>query len=229
VGFPQISQIAFAIDTLLELSPSNIEILETRFEDLAKLFSDALKASRVQPMPAEIIEVLSGRNVALAGFEASEASLTQVLLQRAGATCGNSELAFDITILKVTGNVNISPYAATAILIITGGGQQEPGLEAQLERQSHPHDFLLEPYTDEEILVRCCQLILRSGISESALPLRRVTLSTAPKLEALRARQCVQKGTSWTPILSETQDHRRDQDASERMADEGGPNSRPRL
>jgi CheY-like chemotaxis protein len=184
LGFPKISQTAFAIDSLLELSPSNIEILETRFEELPKLFSDALKDShKVKPVPAEIIEVLSGSNIALAGFEASEASRTQVLLQRAGATCEDFERSADITILKVSGEVDISPYAATAILIITGGGQQEPVIEAQLERQSHPHDFLLEPYSDEEILVRCCQLILRSGISESALPLPRVTRATIPRAD----------------------------------------------
>jgi CheY-like chemotaxis protein len=130
------------------------------------------------------------------------------LFERAGATCENFERPFDITILKVTGEVDISPYAGSALLIV---GQQEPAIEAQLEGQSHPHDFLLEPYTDEEILVRCCQLILRSGIverseckpdakregdnarhqararpsrNESALPPRRVTRATPPKLEA---------------------------------------------
>ena len=60
LGFPQISQTAFAIDSLLELSPSNIEILRTRFEELRKLFSDALKSiQKVKLVPAEIIEVLS--------------------------------------------------------------------------------------------------------------------------------------------------------------------------
>jgi CheY-like chemotaxis protein len=182
LGFPQISQIAFDIDTLLELSPSNIEILKTRFEELPKLFSDALKDSqKVKPVPAEIIEVLSGRHIALAGFEASEASRMQALLRRAEATCEDHKRASDITILKVAGDVDISPYAASAMLII---GQQEPVIEAQLARQSHPHDFLVEPYTDEEILVRCCQLILRFGINESPLPPPRLPRSTAPKIEA---------------------------------------------
>jgi two-component system cell cycle response regulator len=172
LGFPQISQTAYTIDTLLELSPANIEILKTRFEELKKLFSDALKDSqKLKPVPAEIIKVLSGRNIALAGFEASDASRTQALLHCAGATCENSEHAIDITILKVSGEVDISPYAASvAMLIVIGRGQQQPVIEALLERQSHTHDFLLEPYTDEEILIRCCQLILRSVINESVLP-----------------------------------------------------------
>ena len=42
LGFPQISQAAFAIDTVLEFSPSNIEIIEKLFAQLPKLFSDAL-------------------------------------------------------------------------------------------------------------------------------------------------------------------------------------------
>ena len=177
MGFPQISQTAYAIDTLLDLLPSNIDILNTRFEELKKLFSDALKGSqKLKPVPAEIIKVLSGRNIALAGFDASDASRTQVLLQRAGVTCENPERAIDITILKVTGEVNISPYAASVAMLIVG--RKEPVIEALLKRQSYPHDFLLEPYTDEDILIRCCQLILRSVINESVLPPRGVTHAT---------------------------------------------------
>jgi len=44
--------VVVAIDTLLVLSPSNIEILKTRFEELPQLFSDALKEiQRVKPVP----------------------------------------------------------------------------------------------------------------------------------------------------------------------------------
>ncbi len=168
LGFPEISQAAFAIDSLLELSPSNIDIVEAHFKALPKLFSSALKHSPAPiPVPAEIIEVLSGRNFALAGFEISETSRMQALIERAGATCENPDRAFDITIVKATDDIDVRPYAASAILIV---GDRRPGSEEQLERQSHPHDFLNESYTDEEILVRCCQLILRSGIAVTAMP-----------------------------------------------------------
>lgn len=178
LGFPQISQVAFAIDTLLELSPSNIDILRTRFEELPQLFSDALKDSqKVRKVAAEIIAVLSGRHITLAGFDASEASRMTMLLQRAGATCETVD-AFDITILKINGDVNISPYAASAMLII---GKQEPAIEVQLAHHNHPHDFLLEPHTDDELLVRCCQLIFRLGIKESPSPLPSVTRAAPSK------------------------------------------------
>jgi CheY-like chemotaxis protein len=184
LGFPQISQAAFDLDTLLGLSASDVDMLETRFKQLLKLFADALEdARKVAPVLAEIVKILSGRSIALIGFDASEASRTQRLLQQARASCESVEpgqmhsgagRTFDIAIVKLTGTGVASATqgrvlagAEGAVLLV---GPRELVIQAQHEYQSHVRDFLIEPYSAEEIRLRCCRLVSRSRIKPSALP-----------------------------------------------------------
>jgi CheY-like chemotaxis protein len=185
LGFPQIGQAAFDLDTLLERSASDANVLETRFGELLKLFSDALEdAQKVTPVLAEIVDILSDRSIALIGFDVVEASRTQRVLQQAGASCESVERdqmesgagrRFDIAILKLTGTGvasgmrgDVRTDAEGAVLLL---GPRELVIQAQLEYQSHLRDFLIEPYSAEEMRLRCCQLALRAGIRPSALPI----------------------------------------------------------
>lgn len=184
LGLPGIGQAALELDTLLEVSASDVDMLETRFKALLKLFADALEEARkVAPVLPEIVKILSHRSIALIGFDASEAPRTQRLLRQAGALCERVEpdqtdsgagRTFDIAILKLTGTGAASGRqggvladARSAVLLV---GPRELVIQAQHEYQRHLRDFLIEPYSAEEIRLRCCQLVLRSRIRPGALP-----------------------------------------------------------
>jgi two-component system cell cycle response regulator DivK len=184
LGFPEISQAAFEIENLLENSPSNVELLETRFRELVKLFANSLKSSQhVVSVPAGIAEVLSGRRVELISFEKKEASRMQQFLQAAGASCHfidaygidrSASGPVDIDIVNVPGSHSASgvqfgmlPATETPVLLI---GPPDLLLQTQLDAQNCLHDFLSEPYAPEEILVRCCQLISRSRNRKGKVP-----------------------------------------------------------
>ena len=64
-------------------------------------------------------------------------------------------------------------------------------------------------------------------VQESKKLMSKTKQRSAKAVQETRSRKRRSVSPSSAPEVPETEDHRRDQEASERMVDEGGPNQRP--
>lgn len=84
LGYATISEIARRTEQLVLSDQPDTDRLHESFTDLVFAFSEAREATQ-DPIPAFILETLSGKTIALAGFAVEEGERLRAALERAGA------------------------------------------------------------------------------------------------------------------------------------------------
>jgi len=180
LGFAQISQLAQQIENLCQRPPGeSADELRLRLMELLNLFSDAARVPSVKPQtPAGVLEVLSGKCVALVGFTGTDATLMSRVLEQAGAQpyClgwqeappGSAALApADLVILLVEPSGKSAawndPRALAAgdkpLLVV---GSREALFRTGASARKYSSDFVLDPWSSEEVLLRASRVLRRS-------------------------------------------------------------------
>jgi len=176
LGFPMISQIAFEIESVLRKPEPHKAALEGLLRDLAALFDRALRIHRRAALPEWGHGLLQRRRIGLIGFAARDAERIIRVLQEAGATAlAIDEADLDGTALSpdkivssemVIVNAALKEVAASlkgsgAPVLLAGG--DEVLREGTFDGGKNIHDLLVEPWTAEEIVIRCQRLLSAAG------------------------------------------------------------------
>ena len=176
LGFPVISQIAFEIECVLRKPEPHKAALEGLLRDLAALFDRALRIHRRAALPEWGHGLLQRRRIGLIGFAARDAERIIRVLQEAGATAlAIDEADLDGTALSpdkivtsemVIVNAALKEVAASlkgsgAPVLLAGG--DEVLREGTFDGGKNIHDLLVEPWTAEEIVIRCQRLLSAAG------------------------------------------------------------------
>ncbi len=183
LGMPGVTDQARKTEMFVE-SAEEVNVLAVRegLEELKRLITAAAAAPAFElALPSEIVKTLSGKRIGLADFSEPEAKRIAQVLDRAACftLCietppeGLSKALverFDIVIL----NLNAAPDSANQ-------NSTSPGLEKPIllvgsracvsddvtSIETSARDFLMTPWDSEELLVRCCKLLL-GGLRNAA-------------------------------------------------------------
>ena len=184
LGFPQISQRAYEIEMLLEKPAPKVEQkLHAALEEIATLFSDAARTPPApSPVPTEIAQSLSGKRVALVGFEPAEAERVSNALDAVQAfsrqidslkAASEPELLrpFDMVILRLglgeDSEFKLDHLASChkPLLVI---GERTRLLKQGGTFPQCIHDLLITPWRSEELVMRARRVI--SQATQQASP-----------------------------------------------------------
>jgi len=177
LGFPQISQRAFEIEKLLERPRLTADgQLRAELEGIASLFCDAARGEQQTALPArETAAGLSGRRIALLGFQPADAARLSRALDQAQASSriltpplappGSPALGpFDLLILFLCRQTEDSHWSDPQALLRNGKpllliGPLDLLHEKTAALQEHAADFLLSPWHTGEVLLRASRIL----------------------------------------------------------------------
>ena len=180
LGFAQISQRAYQLEGLCERPFGEVAgALRLRLTGMLNLLSDAARAHDVTPeTPVEVFEVLAGKRVALAGFGDADATVLCRALERAGAQASRLTLVeappdspaiapADAVILFLESNGRPTPWTDPQVLTSNGKplllvGARDALLRAGAVTRKYADDFVLDPWSPEEVLLRVSRMLRRS-------------------------------------------------------------------
>jgi CheY-like chemotaxis protein/HPt (histidine-containing phosphotransfer) domain-containing protein len=167
LGFPQISQLAFDIERLLDQQGASASELEQRLRELVYLFERAFKAHKNGSVPDWAAEMLKGRRIGLVGFESWQiTNIVKAIEVAGGAVTILPEgkppdvTSEDMWIVSTTARGIASTLGSDARVLFAGGPDL---LRQQLADVALIHDILVEPWTAEEVVTRCRRLLTASA------------------------------------------------------------------
>src|ERR1700733_14954295 len=175
LGMPAVTDQARKTEALVESSEQvDIPAVKPALEELQRLITAAAAAPAFElALPAEIVQSLSGKRIALVGFSDPEARRIAQVMDRAecftlvigtppeGLSTAMVE-RFDIVILNLGSTAgsacqdSTNPALNKPILLV-GSRASIPGEIVSIETPAR--DFLTTPWDSEELLVRCCKLL----------------------------------------------------------------------
>jgi len=180
LGFAQISQLAQQVENLCQRPlAENAGELRLRLTEILNLFSDAARAQSVTPeTPADVLEILCGKRVALVGFSETGAMPMCRVLEQAGAQPyrlgwqeappGSPALApADLVVLLLESGGTSAAWTDPRALAASDKPLLVVGIREALFRtgavtRKHSSDFLLDPWSPEEVLLRASRVLRRS-------------------------------------------------------------------
>jgi two-component system cell cycle response regulator DivK len=220
LGMPAVTDEARKTETLVQSSEQvDVPAVKLALEELQRLFTAAAAAPAFElDLPPEIVKVLSGKRIALAGFSDPEARRIAQIMDRAGC----------FTLLSGTPREGLSTAMVARFDIVvlnlgsTAGSACEKGTNRTLNRpillvgsrasisgkidsiKMPARDFLTTPWDSEELLVRCCKLLtphLRyvapvEGEGSAQVPI----VDDDPKIGALLSATPRRTGTECRPV-----------------------------
>ncbi len=166
LGYSAISRLCREVEAVLRERPLDAGQLRESLANLVLAFSTPREA-RDTPVPAAVLDVLSGKRAALVGFPANEAERLTVALERARAEAvclpvsrpeDSAEIRdFDLVVISVrTENLDsnwmqVRREAVGVPLVFVGPREQLLAVEAA---QVPGVEFLMDPWDVDEALVR---------------------------------------------------------------------------
>jgi DNA-binding response OmpR family regulator len=188
LGFPQISQRAFELERLVE-RPGEQTAAEVRrrLTEILGLLSDAARgAAEKRETPLEVVERLTRKRIALVGFAEQDAAVLASALGQAGAQTSRFELAAappgsaalapaDLVILFLGSGATRSPWAEPDALaandkLLLVVGSRDALFRAGAVTRKRADDFLLDPWSPEEALLRASRILRRSPAETEKRP-----------------------------------------------------------
>jgi CheY-like chemotaxis protein len=198
LGFPEIRKMASAIQDSLKNPPAEycdgetlaiipageyLSRLRSDLLEILQMFGDAVRGKRPTPaFPEAIVRTLTGKSVALIGFEPAEvARMSYALAQAQALTMAFQELPGPVLLQPIHATIlncqergpstRIEMEALVASdmpVLFIGSGEsllrEEPGI---VERTG---DFLLAPWDSTEVVLRVYRLLLQSPQPAPAQP-----------------------------------------------------------
>ena len=191
LGYSAVSRLAREVEAILVEKPADNSQLREALTNLVMAFSSPREA-RDKPLPDTIVEVLSGKRIAVAGFPKNEVERLCVALERAQAQASFFEwsdppdspqaLACDLAVVHVDPDHEASPWldpaspaAARRPMVFVGTREHLLALPQQV--QSLAREFLMDSWLPDEALVR---LSLAISPRPSAPPAPAVAPASAP-------------------------------------------------
>jgi two-component system, cell cycle response regulator DivK len=179
-GYPEITRIARDIETALEQG-ATAQSVRTLLSELASVFSAAARHELEHPtLPAGVAEILTGKRVALIGFNELGAARITVLLDEARAFWRRTESAegrlegYDLAILNLAGAGSAAIQWDVPTLAI---GPRAILMDSRRPRgECRAHDFLVEPWDAMEAVLRASMLLREAPAPETAPAKRRVVV-----------------------------------------------------
>jgi two-component system cell cycle response regulator DivK len=186
LGFPELGNTSRALEDFLE-SPAGYRDdtrvtiptgerlwrLRSEFLEILKMFSDAIRGKRETPdLPLVVVERLSGKTLALVGFETAEAArISSALGKTMALTRTFDYMPSPETLQPVHGTiVNVCQKLSFDVgranhptLFI---GSAENLLRRQPQFPQHACDFLVAPWDTDEMILRVHRLL--SGYGEAS-------------------------------------------------------------
>ncbi len=183
LGFPEIGNAARTLEGFLDgpsgysnntalTIPTNERLwrLRSEFLELLRLFSDAVRGKRETPgLPDAVLQRLSGKTLALVGFETAEASRMSSAVGKAMATtCAfpympTPETLDPFQIVVVNAGEKLSLGVGGTDKPVLFIGSSENLLRRQEEIPEHHCDFLVAPWDTDEMVHRVHRLL---GVAE---------------------------------------------------------------
>lgn len=178
LGYTAISRLCREIEAVLRERPVDSGQLRESLANLVLAFSTPREA-RDAPVPAAILDALSGKKAALIGFPANEAERMSVALERARAQSACYPASerddapeirqCDVIVISVRPEMMDSPWmrasreTAGAPLVFVGPRDDLLSLETA---QAQGVEFLMEPWDVDEALVRLSLACSRPAVAE---------------------------------------------------------------
>jgi two-component system cell cycle response regulator DivK len=176
LGYPEISRLAAQAEQMLREHQCVSPAFRCALDGLCKAFSNA-QSGAAAPLPAHLVEALSGRRIALIGFDSEQAARMCGLLERVNAL----PLLFDISedpgseavracalaVVQVRGELLASPWlqtetpSAAGMLVLTGSRRELLGLPPGVRLLAA--EFLVDDWDPEEALMRLASVRQRSA------------------------------------------------------------------
>jgi DNA-binding response OmpR family regulator len=187
LGMPAVTDQARKTEGFVESAePVEAAAVTAALQELRRLIAEAAAAPAFElALPNEIVKTLSGKRIALAGFSDPEARRIAQVVDRAqcftlvieappgGLTAAMLE-RFDIVLLNLGGasgsicHKNTSPGLDKPVLLV---GSRACISDSVDSIETATRDFLTKPWDTEELLVRCCKLLL-PDLKNPQLPTR---------------------------------------------------------
>ncbi len=196
LGYTAISRLAREAETVLQDRPVDQTQLRESFSALSLAFSDP-KEARDAEVPDALLEVLSGKQIALVGLPPRDAQRLSTLLRRARATleqfahtekpAAAAVQNCDLVVVHVHLDTIKSPWLslsfASAALPLVLVGAREHLLALDQHILFSAREFLMDPWQPEEALVR-----LGHAVSIQAQNSAPASAKAAPSAAASSAR-----------------------------------------
>jgi two-component system cell cycle response regulator DivK len=173
-GHPEITRISREIERLFEAGGVSPLALQAGLSELTSVFAVALRNELEQPaLPLGVADRLSGKRVALVGFDEPGSRRISALLESTGSFSrivadGNSSLAgFDLAIVNAVAFENSlasGPRPPTLVI-----GPRAVLMQMRPVSDKGAQDFLFEPWDAIEVVIRA-SLLLRGHGTADAVP-----------------------------------------------------------
>lgn len=168
-GYPEITSAARELERSCRMAASAGETT-LQLERLAGLFAEMSAsldgAAPRQEMPEAFVQMLSGKEFVLVGFDGDDRKRLESAIESAGAAVlpAEAESAGDLTIAAAgseAANAFLEEYRrrGSRPLLLVGGSGIGPQVEAMLDCSAF--DFAAAPWTVEEILARAYRIFTR--------------------------------------------------------------------
>ncbi len=198
LGFPEISRLAAQAEQMLREEQSGSPAFHDALGRLSRAFSVAQSGAAV-PLPAHLAEALSGKRIALIGFDSEQAARMCGLLERVDAHpllfAASEDPESDavrgcaLAVVQVRGELLASRWlqavpSAAGTLVLTGSRRELLGLPPAIRLLAA--EFLVDDWDQEEALMRLASVRQRSAPRTPA-----VAPAPAPRPEPAVARPTV--------------------------------------
>ena len=176
LGLLQVSQAAYETEKLLDQPDPDGHALEIQIGELTSLFSVLTRAADADGIPDVVAATLAGKRFAAVNFDDVEALHLMETLEQVRAfvrildgwpdSLQKEANLYDGLILNIRDHMGENPFAgllATSNIPLVAVGSSSASVEAVLNAHLDEHDFLLRPWSTNELLFRCYTVTSRTA------------------------------------------------------------------